>query len=343
MARIGILTGGGDCPGLNAAIRGVVRKGCGFHGHVVIGFRNGWQGVLDGNVVEMTPESTRGILHRGGTILGTSRTDPFRVDGGLEMVKENLAAYRIAGLIVVGGEGTLSCAVRMAEAGVNVVGVPKTIDNDIGATDLTFGFDTALQVATDAIDRLHSTAESHNRVMIVEVMGRNAGWIALYAGMAGGADALLIPEHPFDIDRVCQHLRSRHAKGHTFSIVVVSEGAVPKPGTLELPEYDTDVFGRPKLGGISYVVADAIERTTGFESRVTVLGHIQRGGSPTALDRILATRFGVAAMDAASEGRWGTMVALRGTDVVEVPIAEAVAHLKTVPQDLYQVAEVFFG
>ena len=343
MARIGILTGGGDCPGLNAVIRAVVRKGCGYHGNVVIGFRNGWQGVLDGNVVEMTPESTRGILHRGGTILGTSRTDPFRIDGGPELVKENLAAYRMAGLIVVGGEGTLSCAARLADEGVGVVGVPKTIDNDIGATDLTFGFDTALQVATDAIDRLHSTAESHNRVMILEVMGRNAGWIALYAGMAGGADALLIPEHPFDIDEVCQHLRSRHAKGHTFSIVVVSEGAVPKPGTLAMPEYETDAFGRPRLGGISYVVAQEIERKTGFESRVTVLGHIQRGGSPTALDRILATRFGVAAVDAASEGRWGTMVALRGTDVVEVPIAEAVAHLKTVPRHLYDVAEVFFG
>jgi ATP-dependent phosphofructokinase / diphosphate-dependent phosphofructokinase len=341
--RIGILTGGGDCPGLNAAIRAVVRKGCGYHGNVVIGFRNGWQGVLDGNVVEMTPESTRGILHRGGTILGTSRTDPFRIDGGLELVKENLATYRIAGLIVVGGEGTLSCAARMSAKGVNVVGVPKTIDNDIGATDLTFGFDTALQIATDAIDRLHSTAESHNRVMILEVMGRHAGWIALYAGMAGGADALLIPEHPFDIDEVCQHLRSRHTKGHTFSIVVVSEGAVPKPGTIEMPEYEKDRFGRPKLGGISYILAEEVERRTGFESRVTILGHVQRGGSPTALDRILATRFGVAAVDAASEGRWGTMVALRGTDVREVPIQEAIEFLKTVPEALYEVAEVFFG
>jgi len=294
-------------------------------------------------VVELTPESTRGILHRGGTILGTSRTDPFRVEGGLELVKENLATYRIAGLIVVGGEGTLSCAARMAGEGVNVVGVPKTIDNDIGATDLTFGFDTALQIATDAIDRLHTTAESHNRVMLLEVMGRHAGWIALYAGMAGGADALLIPEHPFDIDEVVQHLRNRHARGHDFSIVVVSEGAVPKPGTLEIPAYAPDQFGRPKLGGISYRVAEEIERRTGFESRVTVLGHIQRGGSPTALDRILATRFGVAAIDAASDGRWGTMVALRGTQVVEVPVSEAVASLKTVPEDLYAVAEVFFG
>jgi len=343
MARIGILTGGGDCPGLNAVIRAVVRKGVGYHGDAVIGFANGWLGVLEGNLIELTPETTRGILHRGGTILGTSRTDPFRIDGGPDRVRRILAAHRIAGLIVVGGEGTLSCAARLAEEGVHVVGVPKTIDNDIGATDLTFGFDTALQVATDAIDRLHSTAESHNRVMLLEVMGRNAGWIGLYAGMAGGADAILIPEHAFDIDEVCQHLRSRHAKGHTFSIVVVSEGAVPKPGTLAVPEYEHDQFGRPKLGGISYAVAEEIERKTGFEARVTVLGHIQRGGSPTALDRILATRFGVAAIDAASEGRWGTMVALRGTNVVEVPIGEAVSALKTVPEELYEVAEVFFG
>ena len=343
MARIGILTGGGDCPGLNAVIRAVVRKGCGYHGHVVIGFRSGWRGVLDGNVVELTPESTRGILHRGGTILGTSRTNPFRIDGGLDLVKENLAGYRVAGLIVVGGEGTLSCAARMAEEGIPVIGVPKTIDNDIGATDLTFGFDTALQIATDAIDRLHTTAESHDRVMVLEVMGRHAGWIALYAGMAGGADALLIPEHPFDIAEVCQHLRSRHARGHSFSIVVVAEGALPKPGTLDLPEYERDPFGRPKLGGISNVVAGEIQRRTGFDTRVTILGHVQRGGSPTALDRILATRFGVAAIDAASDGRWGTMVALRGTSVVEVPISEAVAALKTVPEELYQVAEVFFG
>jgi 6-phosphofructokinase len=304
MARIGILTGGGDCPGLNAVIRAVVRKGVGYHGNVVVGFRNGWRGVLEGNVVEMTPESTRGILHRGGTILGTSRTDPFRIEGGLELVKESLAIYRIAGLIVVGGEGTLACAARLAAEGVSVVGVPKTIDNDIGATDLTFGFDTALQIATDAIDRLHTTAESHDRVMVLEVMGRHTGWI---------------------------------------SIVVVSEGAEPRVGTLEMPEYDLDQFGRPKLGGISYLVAQEIERRTGFESRVTVLGHVQRGGSPTALDRILATRFGVAAVDAASGGRWGVMVALRGTDVIEVPIEDAIAALKRVPEGLYEVAEVFFG
>jgi phosphofructokinase-like protein len=343
MARIGILTGGGDCPGLNAVIRAVVRKGVGYHGNVVVGFRNGWRGVLEGNVVEMTPESTRGILHRGGTILGTSRTDPFRIEGGLELVKESLAIYRIAGLIVVGGEGTLACAARLAAEGVSVVGVPKTIDNDIGATDLTFGFDTALQIATDAIDRLHTTAESHDRVMVLEVMGRHTGWIGLYAGMAGGADAILIPEHAFDIDEVVRHLRNRHARGHDFSIVVVSEGAEPRVGTLEMPEYDLDQFGRPKLGGISYLVAQEIERRTGFESRVTVLGHVQRGGSPTALDRILATRFGVAAVDAASGGRWGVMVALRGTDVIEVPIEDAIAALKRVPEGLYEVAEVFFG
>jgi 6-phosphofructokinase 1 len=328
---------------LNAVIRAVVRKGSGFHGDAIVGFRNGWRGVLEGSVIELNPENTRGLLHRGGTILGTSRTDPFRVDGGVELVKETLHTYRIAGLIVVGGEGTLSCAAKMSAAGVKVVGVPKTIDNDIGGTDFTFGFDTAVQVATDAIDRLHSTAESHNRVMLLEVMGRHAGWIGLYAGLAGGADVILIPEHPFDIDEVCHHLRHRHATGHVFSIVVVSEGSSPKEGTLQIPPYERDVFGRPKLGGISYVVADEIERRTGFEARVTILGHVQRGGSPTARDRVLATRYGVAAVDLASQGTWGRMVALRGGEIMDVPLDQAVAELKVVPEHLYELAEVFFG
>jgi len=343
VARIGILTGGGDCPGLNAVIRAVVRKGAGHHGDAIVGFRNGWRGVLEGSVVELTAENTRGLLHRGGTILGTSRTNPFSVEGGLDLVKETLRSYRIAGLVVVGGEGTLSCAAKMAAEGVNVVGVPKTIDNDIAATDFTFGFDTAVQVATDAIDRLHSTAESHNRVMLLEVMGRHAGWIGLYAGLAGGADVILIPEHPFDIEEVCHHLRHRHASGHVFSIVVVSEGAEPAEGSLQVPAHERDIFGRPKLGGISYLVADEIERRTGSEARVTILGHVQRGGSPTAADRVLATRYGVAAVDLASEGRWGRMVALRGGEIVDVPIDEAVASLKVVPAHLYEVAEVFFG
>jgi ATP-dependent phosphofructokinase / diphosphate-dependent phosphofructokinase len=343
MSRIGILTGGGDCPGLNAVIRAVVRKGCERYGHSILGFRNGWRGVLEGSVTQLTPESARGILHRGGTILGTSRTNPFRIEGGVELVRETLDTYRIDGLIVVGGEGTLSCAWKMSAEGVNVVGVPKTIDNDIDATDFTFGFETAVQIATDAIDRLHSTAESHNRVMVLEVMGRNAGWIGLYSGLAGGADVILIPEHPFDMAEVCAHLRHRHGAGHLFSIVVVSEGSEPAVGTMEPPEYEPDVFGRPKLGGVANVVAAEIERRTGFDTRVTILGHVQRGGSPTAADRVLATRYGVAAIDLASSGRWGRMVALRGSGIIDVPLDEAVANLKRVPADLYDMAEVFFG
>jgi ATP-dependent phosphofructokinase / diphosphate-dependent phosphofructokinase len=343
MARIGILTGGGDCPGLNAVIRAVVRKGCQVHGDLIIGFRNGWRGVLDGQVMELTPQSARGILHRGGTILGTSRTNPFKVEGGLELVQENLRAYNIEGLIVVGGEGTLSAAAAMWREGVNVIGVPKTIDNDLASTDYTFGFDTAVQVACDAIDRLHTTAESHNRVMVLEVMGRHAGWIALYSGLAGGADVILIPEHPFDLAEVANHIRHRHSAGHSFSIVVVAEGALPAEGTIDLPEYERDEFGRPRLGGISNLIADELQRRTGFDTRVTILGHVQRGGTPTAYDRVLATRYGVAAIDLAAKRAWGQMVALRGRDIVPVPLDHAVAELKTVPGDLYEVAEVFFG
>jgi ATP-dependent phosphofructokinase / diphosphate-dependent phosphofructokinase len=343
MARIGVLTGGGDCPGLNAVIRAVVRKGVERYGNVIIGFRNGYQGVLKGSVMELTPESARGILHRGGTILGTSRINPFRVEGGMELLRENLDAYRIDGLIAIGGEGTLGAAAKLAAEGVNVVGVPKTIDNDLAVTDFTFGFDTAVQVATDAIDRLHTTAESHNRVMVLEVMGRNAGWIGLYSGLAGGADVILIPEHPFDIDKVCSHVRHRHERGHLFSIVVVSEGAIPIEGTLDMPEYERDEYGWPKLGGISNMITEQIEQRTGFETRVTILGHVQRGGSPTAFDRVLATRFGVAAIDLASAGSWGRMVALRGPNIANCPLDDAVADIKRVPEDMYEVAEVFFG
>ena len=343
MARIGVLTGGGDCPGLNAVIRGVVRKGVERYGNVIIGFRNGYRGVLEGSITELTPESARGILHRGGTILGTSRINPFRVEGGMELLRENLEAYRIDGLITIGGEGTLGAAAKLAAEGVNVVGVPKTIDNDLAVTDFTFGFDTAVQVATDAIDRLHTTAESHNRVMVLEVMGRNAGWIGLYSGLAGGADVILIPEHPFDINQVCNHVRRRHGRGHLFSIVVVSEGAIPIEGTLDIPQYERDEYGWPKLGGISNLIAEQIEQRTGFETRVTILGHVQRGGSPTAFDRVLATRFGVAAIDLASAGAWGRMVALRGPEIADCPLDDAVADIKRVPEDLYEVAEVFFG
>jgi ATP-dependent phosphofructokinase / diphosphate-dependent phosphofructokinase len=343
VARIGVLTGGGDCPGLNAVIRAVVRKGVERYGDEILGFRNGYRGILERSSMELTPESARGILHRGGTILGTSKINPFRVEGGLERLVENLEASRVDGLIAIGGEGTLGSAARLSAEGVNVVGVPKTIDNDLAVTDFTFGFDTAVQVATDAIDRLHTTAESHNRVMVVEVMGRNAGWIGLYAGLAGGADVILIPEHPFDIDQVCEHVRHRHGRGHLFSIVVVSEGAAPLEGTLEIPQYERDEYGWPKLGGISTIIAEQLEQRTGFETRVTILGHIQRGGSPTAFDRVLATRFGIAAIDLASSGKWGRMVALRGSDIADCALDEAVSEIKLVPDELYEVAEVFFG
>src|SRR6266550_5233391 len=351
---IGILTGGGDAPGLNSVIRAVVKTATCEHGMRVIGIEDGFEGLLGGTQTRLlSPGDVRGLLPRGGTILGTRNRGKFteRSHDGIttkveDVYQEALANMKILGidaLVVLGGEGTLTIAAEFVKRGIPVCGVPKTIDNDLACTELTFGFISALDIATEALDRLHTTAESHDRVMVLEVMGRHAGWIALYAGMAGGADALLIPEHPFDIDEIVQHLRNRHARGHSFSIVVVSEGAVPKPGTMDVPAYEKDRFGRPKLGGISYRVAEEIQRRTGFESRVTILGHVQRGGSPTALDRILATRFGVAAADAASEGRWGVMVALRGTGVVEVPIAEAVATLKSVPEDLYDVAEVFFG
>jgi 6-phosphofructokinase 1 len=343
MAKIGVLTGGGDCPGLNAAIRAIVRKGTEHYGHALVGFRNGYKGVLDGSTVELTPGSARGILHRGGTILGTSRVNPFRVERGIDLVKQTLRSSEIDGLIVIGGEGTLRCAAKLSTEGVNVVGVPKTIDNDLVGTDYTFGFDTAVQIATDAIDRLHTTAESHNRVMVLEVMGRNAGWIGLHAGLAGGADVILIPEHPFDIADVCDHLEHRHSSGHFFSIVVVSEGAMPAAGTLDIPPYELDEYGRERLGGISNQIAGEIERCTGFETRVTILGHVQRGGTPTAYDRVLATRYGVAAIDLASKGEWGRMTSLRGLDIVDVPLDTAASELKKVPEDLYRLAEVFFG
>jgi 6-phosphofructokinase 1 len=341
--RIGVLTGGGDCPGLNAVIRAVVRKGIDRYGHAIIGFRDGWKGPLEGVVQELTVENTRGILHRGGTILGTSRTNPFKIDNGVERIKSTLEANRIDFLIPIGGEDTLGVAAKLNAEGVPVVGVPKTIDNDLAGTDYTFGFDTAVNIATEAIDRLHTTAESHHRVMVVEVMGRHAGWIAVHSGIAGGADIVLIPERPFDLDQVVAHLKRRHERGRTFSIVVVAEGAVSKEGQMETRTDEVDSFGHPRLGGIGSALEKEIERRTGFETRATILGHIQRGGSPTAFDRVLATRFGVAAIDAAHQGRNGMMVALRGTEIVLVPLDEAVREPKTVGDDLYSVAEVFFG
>jgi ATP-dependent phosphofructokinase / diphosphate-dependent phosphofructokinase len=341
--RIGVLTGGGDCPGLNAVIRAIVRKGIDRYGHAIVGFRDGWRGPLENAYTELTIESTRGILPRGGTILGSSRTNPLKHEGGPERIRENLRGLHLDGLIAIGGEDTLGAATRLSEMGINVIGVPKTIDNDLGATDVTFGFDTALQVATEAIDRLHTTAESHHRIMIVEVMGRHAGWIALHSGLAGGADVILIPERPFDIEEVCRLIMRRHARGRYFSIVVAAEGATPKEGTLEVMTQGTDEFGHERLGGIGYLLEREIGERTGFEARATVLGHIQRGGTPTAFDRVLATRLGVAAIDAASNGEWGQMPALRGTRIELVPLAEAVSELKTVTAEDYETAEAFFG
>ena len=341
--RVGVLTGGGDCPGLNAVIRGIVRKGEGVHGHNVVGFRHGWRGLIEDTAIDLTLASTRGILPRGGTILGSSRTNPYSTDDGVARVLDTLQRERIDALIAIGGEDTLGVASKLGAVGVQVVGVPKTIDNDLSATDYTFGFDTAVQTATDAIDRLHTTAESHDRVMVVEVMGRHAGWIAIHSGLAGGADIILIPERPFDIEDVCERIRHRHNRGADFSIVVVAEGAEPVEGTLSLQSGETDAFGHVRLGGIGNVVTEEIEKRTGFDTRVTILGHVIRGGTPTAYDRVLATRFGVAAIDAVDELDFQKMVALQGTQIVRVPIEDAIRELKTVDAALYEVASVFFG
>ena len=341
--RIGVLTGGGDCPGLNAVIRAVVRKGEGVYGHNLIGFRNGWRGVVECKTIDLTISNTRGMLHRGGTILGTSRTNPYKSEDGVRRALETLKRERVDALVAIGGEDTLGVASRLTDEGVRIVGVPKTIDNDLSATDFTFGFDTAVQIATDAIDRLHTTAESHDRVMVCEVMGRHAGWIATYAGLAGGADVILIPEEPFDVDDVCERIRHRHLRGAGFSIVVVAEGAVPKEGTMATQDAEVDQFGHVRLGGIGTILQDEIETRTGFETRVTILGHIQRGGTPTAYDRVLATRFGIEAIDAVHQNDFGTMVALRGADIIRVPLADAIRELKTVDRRLYDAASVFFG
>jgi phosphofructokinase-like protein len=344
--RVGILTGGGDCPGLNAVIRAVVRRGVGLGEQSFVGFRHGWAGVLERNGMQLTRESTAGILPRGGTILGTSRTNPLagRVDG-LERIKHTFEHEQLDVLIPIGGEDTLGVALRLSREGLPIVGVPKTIDNDIGGTDFTFGFHTAVQIATDAIDRLHTTAESHNRVMVVEVMGRHAGWIATYAGIAGGADAILVPERPFDIDELCARLRRRHDSGITFSIVVVAEGATPREGSAMgvVGARGIDEFGHVRLGGIGVGLERQIESLTGYDARATILGHVQRGGTPTAYDRVLATRFGVAAMDAAAAGRFGQMVALRSSDIVEVDLANALSAPKLLDPQLFDTAAVFFG
>jgi len=341
--RVAMLTGGGDCPGLNAVMRAVARKGERTYGDELIGFLDGWKGVLERRTVPMGVERMRGTLPRGGTVLGSSRTNPYKEEGGSAAVQATLADLEIDALIAIGGEDTLGVANRLADEGVAVVGVPKTIDNDLSGTDLTFGFDTAVQICVDAIDRLHTTAESHDRVMVVEVMGRHAGHIAAWAGIAGGATITLIPEEPFDVEAVCDAIRRRHTEGKRLaSIVVVSEGATPKEGSMELQSGELDAFGHVRLGGIGGRLAEQIEARTGYETRVTTLGHVQRGGTPTAFDRVLATRFGIAAIDAVHDGAWGTMVALQGGSVVRVPLSVAVGELKLVDPELYDVARVFF-
>jgi ATP-dependent phosphofructokinase / diphosphate-dependent phosphofructokinase len=341
--RVGVLTGGGDCPGLNAVIRAVVRRGVRSHDFEFVGFRDGWRGPLEGLTMELGIDQCRGILPRGGTILGSSRTNPFKIDNGVEQIKDNLATNEVDALVAIGGEDTLGVATRLSELGVNVVGVPKTIDNDLSGTDFTFGFDTAVNIATEAIDRLHTTAESHHRVLVVEVMGRHAGWIALHAGIAGGASAVLIPEQPFDIEKLCEHVETRF-ETHYAPIIVVSEGAVPaEGGDMTLVSGEKDAFGHVRLGGIGDRLAGEIEARTGKEARAVVLGHIQRGGTPTAFDRWLATRFGLHAIDAVADKDFGKMVALRATDIVRVPLSEGTAELKLVSPDEYAEAAVFFG
>lgn len=341
--RVGVLTGGGDCPGLNAVIRAVVRKGVNEHGFEFVGFRDGWRGPLEGITMPLGIEQCRGILPRGGTILGSSRTNPFAVEGGVQRITDNLAAAGVEALVAIGGEDTLGVATKLAELGVNVVGVPKTIDNDLSGTDFTFGFDTAVNIATEAIDRLHTTAESHHRVLVVEVMGRHAGWIALHAGIAGGASAVLIPEVPFDIDAVCAHVETRF-KSEYAPIIVVSEGALPADGSgMTTSSGEKDAFGHVRLGGIGDRLASEIEHRTGKEARAVVLGHVQRGGTPSAFDRWLATRFGLQAIGAVADGEYGVMVALRGTDIVRVPLIEGTGELKVVSAAEYAEAQVFFG
>jgi 6-phosphofructokinase 1 len=340
--RVGVLTGGGDCPGLNAVIRAVVRRGVTEYGYEFVGFRDGWRGPLEGLTMELGIPQVRGILPRGGTILGSSRTNPAKIDGGFERIEENLKSLGVDALVAIGGEDTLGVATSLHEHGVHVVGVPKTIDNDLNATDYTFGFDTAVTIATEAIDRLHTTAESHHRILICEVMGRHAGWIALHSGMAGGANVILIPEVRFSLDDIVGWVESRFRASYA-PIIVIAEGAMPIDGDLITKDATLDAFGHVKLSGIGEWLAKQLEERTGKEARTTVLGHIQRGGTPTAFDRVLATRFGLNAITAVRDGDWGKMVALRGTDIVRVPLRDATGELKTVPIARYEEARSFFG
>jgi 6-phosphofructokinase 1 len=342
--RVGVLTGGGDCPGLNAVLRALVRKGERHYGDEIVGFSDAWDGVMERRTLPLTVESMRGTLPRGGTVLGTRRGSPFDVEGGVEAVEAAFADMGLDSLVVVGGNGSLSVACKLhAERGLPIVGVPKTIDNDIEGTDVTFGFNTAVQIATDAIDRLHTTAESHDRVMVVEVMGRNSGWIATYAGIAGGAALVLIPERPFDIEDICDRIIRRHQRNRFASIIVVAEGATPKEGSLDIGDREVDRFGHVRLGGIGNLVAQEIGARTGFDTRPVLLGHVQRGGTPTAYDRVLSTRFGVAAIDAVHDKAWGQMVALRADRIVHTPLVDVVGRTRPVDLALFEnVAEAFF-
>jgi len=345
--KIGILTGGGDCPGLNAVIRAVVRKGITTYGDDIYGILEGWKGLLEGKVEKLDLNKISGILHRGGTIIKTSRTNPYKKERGEERVKEQMQALGLEALIAVGGEDTLGVAAKLFESGVKVVGVPKTIDNDVSGTDYTFGFDTAVNIAMEAIDRLHTTAESHNRVIVVEVMGRHAGWIAVHSGIAAGADVVLIPEKPVDLDQVCRVIKKRHDRGRDFSLVVVAEGAKittqeSKNGKVIVQRTELDQFGHVRLGGVGQFLAEEIERRTGYEARYVILGYIQRGGSPTAFDRVLGTRFGIAAIDLVHQGKFGQMVCLDGNSIKSLPIVETIGKPKLVDQELYGVAEAFF-
>lgn len=339
--KIGILTGGGDCPGLNAVIRAVVRKGIFHHSDEFVGFLEGWRGVMEDQAMPLTLNAIAGILPRGGTILRTSRTNPAKKEGGIQKCLETLKRHKIDALVALGGDDTQSVTYKLHETGFKVVGVPKTIDNDLSGTDFCFGFDTAVNIATEAIDRVHTTAEAHNRVIVVEVMGRDSGWIAIYSGIAGGADVILIPERPFDLNDVAETIRQRHARGRYFSIVVIAEGARLAAGLDEqivAEKGKKDEFGHVRLGGIGTIIAQEIEKRTGFETRAVILGHTQRGGSPTAFDRVLATRYGIGAIDAVHRGDFGKMVALRGTDIVTIPLKEALSRTRTVGQDLIDVA-----
>ena len=344
LVRVGVLTGGGDCPGLNAVIRAIVRQGERIHGDEIIGFLDAWDGVRARKTMPLTVETMRGTLPKGGTVLGTKRGSPFDTESGVEEVAGTIADLGLDAIIVIGGNGSLTVAHALHEQhGMPIIGVPKTIDNDIVGTDVTFGFHTAVQIATDAIDRLHTTAESHDRVMVVEVMGRHSGWIATYAGIAGGATMVLIPEIPFDIEEVCRRLSRRHERNRFASIVVVAEGAEPVPGSLDMHDRTYDRFGHVLLGGISDVIAREIAARTGFETRVVMLGHVQRGGTPTAYDRVLCTRFGVAAINLVHEHGWGQMVVARGGEIVPAPLSLAVGRSKPVDPALYDVAQVFFA